>query len=89
MSTNLARDINKHEIIFLVLTYVMNDSCLTSSTVCGSNPGGSILLLKPIGAADPLHLKNEVSYSQNKHQALFSSLFQGFGFAAFITKKSN
>lgn len=33
MSTNLAGDINKYEIIYLVLTYVMNGLCLTVSIV--------------------------------------------------------
>lgn len=57
MSTNLAKDINKDEIIFSVLTYMMNDSHLTVSMACCSNPGGSVLLLKSTGAADALHLK--------------------------------
>lgn len=57
MSTNLAGDINKYEIIYLVLTYVMNGLHLTVSIACCPNPGSSILLLGSTGAVGALLLQ--------------------------------
>lgn len=56
MSTNLAGDINKYEITYLVLTYVMNGLHLTVSITGCPNAGSSVLLLGSTGAVGALLL---------------------------------
>lgn len=93
MSTNLAGDINKYEIIHLVLTYVMNGLHLTVSIACCPNPGSSVLLLGSTGAVGTLLLKTptflSAKISTRQLSLSLNSLFQDFVFVAFVTKKSN
>lgn len=74
MSTNLAGDINKYEIIYLVLTYVMNGLHLTVSIARCPDPGSGVLLLGSTGALGALLLKTPTFLSAKISTRHFSTL---------------